>query len=161
MEGIVIRHWVPNDIVQVQNMIEAFLEKGLERGGDIPPTPKNVRALWDMGVGASQNQDPTYLATIDEKIIAYVQWSGLATTTFELRWRTCFTWGSFTVPGYRSRGIAAQLREKAAVQAKDRGYQRVIGPVHIENPRGIKHFLEEYRGGGIAKATAVQFEEFL
>ena len=52
--------------------------------------------------------------------------------------------GSYTEPQWRSKTIAAALREEALRISRERGYAKVVGPVQNTNPRGLQEFCMAY-----------------
>ena len=45
--------------------------------------------------------------------------------------------GTYVVRKWRKRGVARELRALAEKEAKERGYSKIVGTLHIHNPVGI------------------------
>jgi len=151
-----LRRWYDWDQHALQWSILQFLKAQEERGGDLAATSKNANLFFQLGLGLAEKGDPTLVATINGFPVGWICW-GEPETPFEARWKTCHTFGSYTIPQFRHEGVAMQLRDVAWAMAEQLGYERVIGPVHVSNRRGLKLFKAGYG----AKATSVQFEFFL
>ena len=55
-------------------MIKAFLQTGVERGGDVLATDRNVEWLFNVGLVLSMHGDPCLIATHHDEIVAYIEW---------------------------------------------------------------------------------------
>ena len=151
-----IRPWHEQDQPALQWQILQFLKAQGDRGGDLAATTKNAGLFFQLGLGLAQKGDPTLVATLNAYPVGWICW-GEPVTPFECKWKTCHTFGSYTAPQFRKEGVSMQLRDVAWAMAEQLGYERIIGPVHTSNRRGLKLFKAGYG----AKATAVQFEFFL
>lgn len=145
----------PRDEAQLKPLMWEFLQANYERGGEMIPNEKNVELMVAIALKHAEQAQPCLVATvpnpgwIDRRIIAYVTWAEVE-SPFDSRWpKTMNAYGTYTVPEYRSQGIAAKLRRKAFAMAKAMGIQRIVGPVHAVNKRGMEEF-ERAWGAGIS-----------
>jgi len=152
---MVIRSWARRDTNWLRGALRAFLQAGIERGGDLLPTDRNVDALLNLGLLGAERGDPCLVA--DDPLVAFVLWTAPeGSHLVDMRWKTIQAIGSYTEIGERSFGVAGALREAARRMAVDLGYERITGPVHLTNGRGLREFCE--RG---AWPTSVQMELLL
>lgn len=147
-----IRAWQPFDWPAISGMLAEFLHASVQRGGDVLPTERNVRTLWSIGLGWAAIGQPTLLAEDETGVLGYVQW-GWLDSPFDVRWRTCHALGSYTRTDVRGLGIAGSLRMRAKGMCIEAGIERIVGPVHLSNPRGVAEFI-----GQGAWPTTVQME---
>lgn len=161
-DEVEIRSWTQADISQLRPMVQGFIVSAIGRGGDIADTPKNVEWFLRKGLECAEAGFPVLVGCVDdaimeEKAIAgYLTWAEIP-TPLDARWKTITAYGTYTLPEYRGQGIAGKLRVKAFEMTCDLGYERIVGPIHALNPRGMQEF-EEVWG---AKIVAHQFEKFL
>lgn len=152
-----IRHWEEKDKEWLKDSIREFLRAGLERGGDLLDTDKNIEAYLKLGYAAVARGEPCLIAIQDGFRAGFVFWIGIPNPQLDERWRTIQALGSYTVPNFRSWGIADRLRLSAREMAKKLGFERISGPVHVTNEKGIKVF-EAFYG---AKINVHNFEQFI
>jgi GNAT superfamily N-acetyltransferase len=145
--------WSSDHESWLRNAIMGFLDAGLERGGELLNTPKNVDAYLGIGLRGAAQGDPCLLAMVDGKPVAYVMWVG-ASNLIDLRWKTINAIGSYTDPEHRSKLIASALRDTALRITRERGYEKITGPVQLNNTRGVYEFCVTYG----AWPTSVQFD---
>jgi len=152
-----IRSWEPRDLVQLLPMITEFLQVGHARGGSLLPTRKNALVLYELGIYGAEMGDPCLVLTDLNQIIAYIEWCCPASvSSFDLAYKTLHTWGAYTLPKWRKKGVSDILRRRGLEMARELGYECVTGPVHTTNERGIQYFCEEG-----AWPTSIQFEYLL
>lgn len=148
-----IAPWKAIDAPWIKWAIGEFLRANLDRGGDLLASPRNVDALLQLGLAGASAGDPCLVAVVGGELVGYVLWVGVS-PILDTRWRTINALGSYTAPGSRSNGVAARLRAEAWDMTRALGYERVIGPVHLSNPRGIQEFVQVFH----AWPTTVQME---
>lgn len=151
-----IRLWQAIDVDQLHRMISEFLRVGAARGGDVLPSEHNVQVLLSMGLGFADLGQPSLVALDDDTVLGFIEW-GYPPMPFEERWRTCRTYGSFVLPWERHKLVAQNLRDEAFTICRRDGIERIIGPVHMTNERGIREFAEHVG----AWAVSVQMEVLL
>ena len=149
-----IRAWRAEDETVVCEMLKDFLHAGIARGGDLLPTERNIKFLWGIGIEAAGRGEPCLVFVNGKDPCAFVLWHYV--NGVDSRWRTCYALGSYTSPDVRSRLIARDLRFAARDICVRDGIERVIGPVHLTNARGLGEFIVQG-----AWPTAVQMERFL
>lgn len=146
-----IRPWAFDDIEALRPLVLGFLEVGVARGSKIKATDHNATWFIDLGLRGAKAGDPCLVAVSEDGAIkSYIQWQGVD-TGLELDGKPSLTFGAFTLPEYRSSGIATALRERALVMLEERGYTSVQGPVSIKNERGARYFSE--KGAKIIEQT--------
>jgi hypothetical protein len=145
------RLWRSEDQADLAPLLECFLREQV--GGDLLPTARNVELLWQLGLGFAQQLDPCLVAFAEGQLVGYLEW-GAPTVGFECALKTLHTFGAYVVPAQRHARVAVALRAEALVRAVELGYERVVGPVGLQNEPGIQHFIHEYG----AWPTTVQFE---
>jgi len=145
--------WKAIDATWLKAAIGEFLRANLERGGDLLPTSRNCEVLLRLGLAGAEAGDPCLVAVVGGEPVGYVLWVG-APPTLDTRYKTINALGSYTAPGSRSNGVAAALRAEAWAMTRALGFERVIGPVHLSNARGIQEFVEVFH----AWPTTVQME---
>ena len=150
-----MRLWRGEDSEALRPMLRAFLQEWADRGAELLPTENNVSYLLGQGMAWASHGCPTLVAEQDGELLAYVQW-GWISLPLDLRWTTCHALGSYTKPHARHRGIAGRLRQEAKRRCLDAGIERIQGPVHLTNTRGIDEFIQQG-----AWPTTVQMEVFL
>ena len=141
-----IEPWGRGHEVWLRSALTRFLEAGLARGADTLPTPHNVEILLGLGLALARRGDPCLLAVANCGPVAYVEWGDPQALhppgeRVELRWRTCQTFGSFTEPEWRHRGVAGALRAEAKRIVIAHGYERITGAMDLTNPRGIEEMV--------------------
>lgn len=144
-----IRPWRTDDSTWLRTAITDFMKAGEARGGDLLATPRNVDTYLQLGLHGAAAGDPCLVAVVDGRPVAYVMWIGVPDVV-DSRYRSLNAIGSYTLPQWRSQRIAAALREEALRISRARGYERVTGPVHNTNERGIREFVEAYGAWPVA-----------
>lgn len=148
-----IRFWNEKDQDWLLYAIKKFLEDGLDKNGDLLPTDRNARIYYATGISAVGRGDPCLVCVVDGVFAGFVYWIGVG-NFMDQRWNTIQALGSYTVPEFRSRGVADKLRKEARRIAIEKGYNRIFGPVHFDNKKGLEVFEKEYG----AKINSVNFE---
>lgn len=152
-----IRPWEPKDIEQLRPMVHRFLEIMAQRGGDWVASDHNVALYIGMGLAAAQKGEPALLwAEDDGTVVSFNLWCSMA-TPFEMRWKTLWAIGSYTLPEFEHRKIASMVRLECLEMAKRLGFERVTGPVHLVNEKGRKVFAGEWDAFPVAEI----YERFL
>lgn len=154
---IKIDFWKEEDRPWLSKAVMRFLESGLERGGDVLATEKNVQTYLRLGFAGVDNGDPCLVGFVNDIRVGFVFWIGLENQEIDVKWKTIHALGSYTDPIYRSHGIADSLRLEAKRIAKEKGYERIFGPVQAANEKGVGVFLDYYG----AKICTLQFEKFI
>lgn len=149
--------WNETHVPFLTSALRGFFEAGYDRGGDVLPTERNISAFIKLGIGGARRGDPCLVATVDDIPAGFVLWVGTEFPVLDSRWKTIQALGSFTEFSFRSRGVADTLRKEALRVTRERGYERILGPVHMSNPRGISEFIFNYD----AWPTTVTFEKFV
>ena len=103
----------------------------------------------------AEQGDPSLVAIEDEKVVSYIMWGDIG-VPMDSKWKTCHALGSYTLADYRHHGIVTALRHRGLEMAIERGYERIIGPMHIVNRKGIHEMEKE---GAIP--TVIQMERFI
>lgn len=151
-----IRPWQAKDIDQLRPMVRRFLEIMAERGGDWLPSDHNVALYIGMGLAAAERGEPALLWDEDGQVVSFNLWCSLP-SPFQMRWRTLWAYGSFTLPEWEHRRIASMVRARCLEMTAELGFERVTGPVHLVNEKGCKVFEGEWQ----AKPVATIFERFV
>lgn len=139
-----IRPWARGDMPALRPMLHDFLEANVAAGGDLEACAPNVEALLELGLRLADAGEPVLVAVADDGGLAgFVMWGELP-TPLRLRWRTATAFGSFTWPAYRHQGVAAALRTAAHAICVARGVERVMGPLHRGNRRGVEVFRQDW-----------------
>ena len=130
------RSWHAEDRDALIWMIWDFLNVSVERGGDVLPTERNVARMLDNGMRWATAGRPCLVATVDGcgTPVGYVEWGWDEPSPFDVRWRTCFAFGTYVMPRFRGHGVARLLRERARAMCDAAGIERIVGPVHLTNP---------------------------
>jgi len=151
-----VRPWRIEDAPVLSPMIRDFLSASVRRGGDLLSTQKNAQMLFELGVSWAILGMPTLVAThAYDMIVGYIQW-GWIPAAFDLRWRTCHALGSYVAAEVRHQGVARMLRDRGREMCLEAGIERIMGPVHLVNQRGIEEFVAQG-----AWPTTVQMEVLL
>jgi len=136
-----IRPWAPGDEAELRGMIGAFLKAGLARGGDLLPTERTIEYLLKLGMDFAAAGQPTLVA-VNDHLLGYIQW-GWTELPVDQICRTCQTLGSYVLPEERHNGVARALRFRGLDICREQGIERIVGPMHLTNPRGIREMLEQ------------------
>lgn len=153
---MLIRPWIEEDRPCLLVGIEDFFRSGLEQGSDVLATRRNAEIYFNLGLKAAGRGDPCLVGLKDGVFAGFVMWLGLE-SLLEQRWNTIHALGSYTFPGFRSTGVADMLRIRAREIAKEKGYNRIFGPVYGVNKRGIEVFKHYYK----AEINSLNFEQFI
>jgi GNAT superfamily N-acetyltransferase len=150
-----LRSWHVDDHPALLWMVWDFLTAGIERGGDVLPTERNVNRLIQNGQRWADAGRPCLVATVDGggTPVGYVEWGWDEPSPFDVRWRTCFAFGTYVMPRFRGQGVATTLRARARGMCTAAGIERIVGPVHLTNPAALSDL-----GGQGWWPTAVQME---
>ncbi len=148
-----IERWSPLYQDQLKQMISAFFQASLDRGGDLLNTPRNIDVYYNLGIRKAAEGDPCLIALSDGVPVAYVMWTG-APDVVDTKHKTINAIGSYTTPTHRNKLVATALREEALRITRERGYTKIVGPVQLNNARGVREFCETYG----AWPTSVNFE---
>lgn len=137
-----IRPWDEGDRPQLLPMIQDSLAVGLERGGDILATPHNAEVMFQLGLAQASTGQPTLCATYGSLVMGYVMW-GWVVLPMDVRYRTCLAGNSYVKAEWRHMGVAGALRQEAKRMCTVAGIERIMGPVHLVNEKGIKEFVSQ------------------
>lgn len=140
---LTIEPWSQVHASWIRHAISEFFEAGLARGADLLNTPRNVDVYLKIGMQGALKGDPCLLALVDYQPVAYVLWVGVPDVV-DSKYRSVNAIGSYTEPAHRNRTIATALRETALRMCREKGYERVVGPVHNTNTRGLQEFCLTY-----------------
>lgn len=127
------------DYVAFMHLWENFLEESFAKGGDLPPSPRNLiffsdlyrnyRANWERG---------TIVFAIDGSLGPYAGvglWGkGIGESPLEFRYdKIAQGWGIYVLPEYRGKGISKLIRVECVKQLLARDFQVVIGSAAMGN----------------------------
>ena len=157
--GFRITPWSIEYTEWLRTSLRAFLLALYDNGGDMSPTASNIDKLLSLGLALANAGDPALIATVEHAPAAFVLWGDpqrlqSPLNRIDSRWKTCHAIGSFTEPAYRSHKVAESLRDRGLEMAKAAGYERVIGPVLLQNMKGVRYFMESQ----YAWPTSVQMD---
>lgn len=138
---MIVRPWAAVDVAWLRGAIEAFLAANAARGGDLIVNERNVTTYLQLGMGGALRGDPCLVAILKEHPVGFVLWVGTPNPPLDSRWKTINALGSYTEPEARSKGVADALRRAAWDMTVAQGYERVHGPMHLSNARGIEEFI--------------------
>jgi GNAT superfamily N-acetyltransferase len=137
----------------LRHAIGEFFEAGVARGGDLLNTKRNVDTYYALGLKGAAVGDPCLLAKVGNEVVAFVLWIG-SPKVLDTKTSLINAIGSYTDPAWRNKTIATALREEALRISRERGYTNVVGPVQLNNYRGVQEFCLAYG----AWPTSVNFE---
>lgn len=137
-------------------MVRRFLEIMAERGGDFVPSDHNVALYIGLGLGAAEKGEPALLWDEEGTVASFNLWCSLP-SPFQLRWRTLWAYGAFTLPEFEHQKIASMVRLRCLEMSKELGFERVTGPVHMVNEKGRAVFSGEWGATPVAEI----YERFL
>jgi len=147
-----IRPWRATDIPQLIPLLVDALAAGAARGEAIIADEHNATFYAQLGVAQAEGGHPTLCAVDGEDILGFVMWSWCE-LPLHVAWKVCFAGNSYVRPDARHRGVANALRQAAGLRCRAAGVERIIGPVHLVNTRGIQEFVRQG-----AWPTSVQME---
>lgn len=151
------RSWKEQDREWLYGALESFLKETSQAGGDVLPTNRNINAYIELGLRRAGLGDPCFVGFLGNRPVGFVFWVGNQNSDLDERWKTILALGSFTEARARHFGVANKLRLLALEQAKKMGYERIQGPVYLNNERGLEEFTLTYN----AVPVAVIFEKMI
>lgn len=155
-ERVLIATWLPIDADELRPLIEEFLNEKTGRTADLLPSEFNRERLLEMGMTWASAGFPTLHAVVDGQIVAVLLWGPLLQQFETKHPNTIWAMGSYTRPEYRGFRIQNALKLRALEISKSLGATRVLGPMRVQNERGI----EEMKKFG-AEGTLLQMELIL
>ena len=150
--NINIRHWRPDDKVDLFHMIVDCLEINYQAGADMEPTFKNADALLQMGLLAAGRGEPCLVADargIDTPgPIGYTLWCDLPNPLgLDMRGRVLYGLGTYVMERFQKAGVSTLLRDTAEAMGRNQGFTKVVGVAY--HPVGLTTVLKRgYRVAG-------------
>jgi len=126
-----IRPWEPEDEHALWPMVRDCLQVNFEAGADLQPTAANTGKLVTLGLSWAQRGEPTLVALLDGKVVAFTLWGSFENNLgLQMRDNFCVGLGTYVLPEQRHRGVASDLRTWAMRVALERGYARILGTAY-------------------------------
>lgn len=127
--SITIRQWHAQDYVSLLHMVTHCLEINYNAGADMQSTFKNAEALVQLGLLASQRNEPCLVADLDgDGPIGYTEWLELANPLgLDFRGRFLTGLGTYVMPPFQNQGVSKKLRDAAEAQGARLGFTKVGG----------------------------------
>lgn len=124
----------PSDLGRFSVLWKRYLTELRELGGDMLPTPKNIRFF--CGLFASYTQKQLRGVCVLGNRHSCLIWGEIANPLDTIYENWAVGWGTYVDRNHRGQGLSKAMRDVASAELREMGFSVVIGDEHFKNDNG-------------------------